>query len=673
MYNVGEDCMNYSSNIRIPWPGWTPVRRIGRGGYGSVWEIERDVEGFTEKSALKVISVPFDASADSYAMGYDEGTLSRSYGDQAREFVREYQLVQAIGNHPNVVACQDISITRQPSGPGWDVYIRMELLTPLVKWIDGRKLSWREVARLGHDIATALVACEVRGIVHRDIKPANIMVNEWGNFKLGDFGVARTMEGTHTATVAGTATYMAPEVVKREKYGRTVDIYSLGLVMYWALNEYRLPFMTKGKLSPGDYSHAERRRLTGERIPVPPGCPPNMGRIVLRCCAYSAADRYQSARDLLDDLDLLLSGGGDPQVTEKNDVPSQEPAAPTAPFVFSPASGEVNKGNDFFKGAVDEPLWEGYWISNEFVKLCILRTDTLYSKYLASPVSGTVTMVDTKEDPRLFEIQNDLVKTSVLAYIYQDSATVVSEVHVKEGDQVRAGDRLMDVPSPLTQLGSVWLDASFTKENTVSALIPVVSEDAQLKVGQPVLRVTEKNPSSSSKQKPSSSPKPQQKEASGNPTVSGEKPCGEVPAVKRAHAQYVQSGTDVRTSLYVVPSDRGEKVSFEGPNGRTVRLAVPANARDGMTLRVRGLGARDASDSPGSLYVRLTFSGRGDGQPAPANNANMRGENGAANNAQADDVNWGEEGYATIGRGFGRARSSSSWPDEEAGKTVGAG
>ena len=658
---------------RFPGPDGRAVRRLGRGAYGSIGEIERDIEGFTEKSALKVISVPLDASAVSYAMGYDEDTLSRSYGDQAREFIREYQLVQAIGNHPNVVACQDISITRQPSGPGWDVYLRMELLTLLVKWIDGRKLSWCEVARLGHDIASALVACEVRGIVHRDIKPANIMVDEWGNFKLGNFGVARTMEGTRTATVAGTATYMAPEVAKREKYCRTVDIYSLGLVMYWALNEYRLPFMAKGKLSPGDYSHAKLRRLSGERIPVPPDCPPNMGRIVLRCCAYSAADRYQSARDLLDDLDLLLSGGGDPQVTEKNVVPSQEATAPTAPFVFSPASGEVNKGNDFFKGAVDEPLWEGYWISNEFVKLCILRTDTLYSKYLASPVSGTVTMVDTKEDPRLFEIQNDLVKISVLAYVYQDSATVASEVHVKEGDQVRAGDRLMDVPSPLTQLGSVWLDASFTEESTGSTLIPFVSEDAQLNVGQPVLRVTEKNPSSSSKQKPSSSPKPQQKEASGNPTVSGDKPGGGVPAVKRAHAQYVQSGTDVRTSLYVVPSDRGEKISFEGPNGKTVRLAVPANARDEMKLRVRGLGARNVSGSPGSLYVRLTFSGRGGDQPAPADSANMRDKNSAGRYAQADDVNWGEEGDATIGRGFGRARSSSSWPDEEAGKTVGAG
>ena len=649
------------------------MRRLGRGAYGSIGEIERDIEGFTEKSALKVISVPLDASAVSYAMGYDEDTLSRSYGDQAREFIREYQLVQAIGNHPNVVACQDISITRQPSGPGWDVYLRMELLTLLVKWIDGRKLSWCEVARLGHDIASALVACEVRGIVHRDIKPANIMVDEWGNFKLGNFGVARTMEGTRTATVAGTATYMAPEVAKREKHCRTVDIYSLGLVMYWALNEYRLPFMAKGKLSPGDYSHAKLRRLSGERIPVPPDCPPNMGRIVLRCCAYSAADRYQSARDLLDDLDLLLSGGGDPQVTEKNVVPSQEATAPTAPFVFSPVSGEVNKGNDFFKGAVDEPLWEGYWISNEFVKLCILRTDTLYSKYLASPVSGTVTMVDTKKDPRLFEIQNDLVKISVLAYVYQDSATVASEVHVKEGDQVRAGDRLMDVPSPLTQLGSVWLDASFTEESTGSTLIPFVSEDAQLNVGQPVLRVTEKNPSSSSKQKPSSSPKPQQKEASGNPTVSGDKPGGGVPAVKRAHAQYVQSGTDVHTSLYVVPSDRGEKISFEGPNGKTVRLAVPANARDEMKLRVRGLGARNVSGSPGSLYVRLTFSGRGGDQPAPADSANMRDKNSAGRYAQADDVNWGEEGDATIGRGFGRARSNSSWPDEEAGKTVGAG
>ena len=243
-------------DIVIPWPDWQLVRRLGRGSYGSVWEIERDVAGEPERCALKVVSIPPEGDWDgSLGLGYDEGTLSESYGKQADQVLREYQLMASL-SHPNVVACRDVAKVSHAGDPGCDVLIRMELLTPLPRWLRGREPDPRDAARVGLDVARALEACEARGIVHRDIKPANIMVDGYGNFKLGDFGVARTMEGTRTATVAGTESFMAPEVERRERYNQTVDIYSLGLVMWWMLSGYRGPFMPAGGIAPGDVARA---------------------------------------------------------------------------------------------------------------------------------------------------------------------------------------------------------------------------------------------------------------------------------------------------------------------------------------------------------------------------------------------------------------------------------
>lgn len=115
------------------------------------------------------------------------------------------------------------------------------------------------------------------------------------------------MEGTRTATMAGTATYMAPEVPS-DRYGRTVDIYSLGLVMYWMLNGYRAPFMPEGMLTAGDAPRAEARHLSGESIPSPEGCPDELSYIVLKACSYHPEDRYQSAKEMASDIDAFLAG-----------------------------------------------------------------------------------------------------------------------------------------------------------------------------------------------------------------------------------------------------------------------------------------------------------------------------------------------------------------------------
>ena len=296
-------------NITVPWPDWKIIRRIGKGSFGEVFEIERENYGVTEKSALKVIRVPSDPSESEELIGegYDKSSLRSFYGGHVKSIETEYQLMNAVGAHPNIVSCLDYKEVEHEDGIGWDIFIRMELLTPLQKYLQDEVFLEEDVIQLGKDLCKALIACEFKEIVHRDIKPGNIMVSRIGDFcafKLGDFGVARVMDHTTHATKAGAELYMAPEVIKREEYGRDVDIYSLGLVMYWLLNNRRMPFLPADRLPTAEEKNdAHYKRVNGEPIPAPIHGSEALQRIVLKACAYHKKDRYQSAKEMLEDLE----------------------------------------------------------------------------------------------------------------------------------------------------------------------------------------------------------------------------------------------------------------------------------------------------------------------------------------------------------------------------------
>ena len=105
-------------------------------------------------------------------------------------------------------------------------------------------------------------------------------------------------------TVVGTYNYMAPEIFGGRPYGSTADIYSLGLVLYWLLNERRLPFLPlpPAALSAEEDEQARIRRLRGERIPAPKNGSAALRRIVLKACEFKPENRYQSAAEMHEDL-----------------------------------------------------------------------------------------------------------------------------------------------------------------------------------------------------------------------------------------------------------------------------------------------------------------------------------------------------------------------------------
>lgn len=281
------------------WPEWRIEEKIGEGSYGVVYKAVRTDHNVESNAAIKVITVPNNAGElDSLQteMGLD-GTRS-FYQNIVEDFVREIQLMQSMKGTENVVSIEDYKVVEKTGEIGWDIYIRMELLTPFNSVLKAGKLTEDEVIKLGCDICAALELCAKRDVMHRDIKPENIFVNDFGSYKLGDFGIARKMESsTAGMSQKGTPYYMAPEIISSPSYDNRVDTYSLGIVLYRLMNNNRIPFLDANAASftAEERMSAVERRLKGEQMPPPAEASEELANVILRACAFDPDDRFASA------------------------------------------------------------------------------------------------------------------------------------------------------------------------------------------------------------------------------------------------------------------------------------------------------------------------------------------------------------------------------------------
>lgn len=303
------------ANTQPVWPGWDIVKCIGKGGFGAVYELRQEVFGDVERCALKVITIPHDHNEIEYMRceGLDDESISSTLESQVGDIVKEYKFMKKMGDNPNIVHCDEFRYSRHEEDLGWDIYIKMELLTPLMKVLD-RMQDEKEIIRLGIELCNALVGCQKLNIIHRDIKPQNIFLSPSGYYKLGDFGIARTMEHTTKATAGiGTYSFMAPEVANGKTYSSTVDIYSLGLVLYWLLNERRGPFVPLPPQKPtfAENENARMRRYNGEKLPTPKHGSQELKSIVLKACAFEPKDRYQTAGEMMQALKQIGRSAGE--------------------------------------------------------------------------------------------------------------------------------------------------------------------------------------------------------------------------------------------------------------------------------------------------------------------------------------------------------------------------
>src|SRR5262245_28001262 len=269
---------------------------LARGGMGEVYRA-RD-NRLRREVALTMLP---DAAA------HDADSLAR--------FDRETRAVAAL-NHPNILAIHDTGTFRTIP------YAVTELLSgeSLADRLKAGPLAPPKALDIAAQIADGLAAAHARGIIHRDIKPDNIFLTHEGRAKILDFGIARIEQpartpgisgdstargrGTSSQFLVGTAGYMSPEQVRGKPIDARTDIFSLGATFYEMLTGRRAfardtPVETLGAVLRDD----PRRHEEAGKIPDA------LKGFVFRCLEKDAADRYQSARDLLLDLRAYQAEG----------------------------------------------------------------------------------------------------------------------------------------------------------------------------------------------------------------------------------------------------------------------------------------------------------------------------------------------------------------------------
>jgi tRNA A-37 threonylcarbamoyl transferase component Bud32 len=298
-----------------------------------------------------------------------------------RRFRREAQAAAGL-SHPGIVGVYD-------TGSDGDVqYIVMEFVTgqTLADVLREREsLDPEQAVGIASAVASALAHAHRKGIVHRDIKPANVMITAPGEVKVMDFGIARAVDSetlTQTAAILGTATYFAPEQARGEPVDSRSDIYALGVVLYEMLTG-RPPFVADSPVAVASM-HVREEPTPPSRLH--PAIGPGLEAVVLRAMAKDRGSRYQTAEDLVRDLESLRTTGSAWAVPPSAAAQSTEviPAERTAVLRPSAPDGSARRHRRRGKG----PRWAP-WVVAMGVLLAVALIATLVLSGLArNPVRG---------------------------------------------------------------------------------------------------------------------------------------------------------------------------------------------------------------------------------------------------------------------------------------------
>ena len=252
---------------------------IGVGGMAYVYKAYDRVEG--RWVAIKILKEEFSNNSDFL-----------------RRFRNESKAI-AVLNHPNIVKVYDVSFGDQIQ------YIVMEFIDgiTLKEYIEQEgTIRWQEAVHFTTQILMALECAHEKGIIHRDIKPQNIMLLQDGSIKVADFGIARFLQSetqTMTDKAIGSVHYIAPEQASGDYITDKADIYSVGVMLYEMLTG-KLPFVADNAVSVALMQLQAKPVMPRE---LNPSIPKGLEQITMRAMEKNPVDRFQSAGEMLDDLD----------------------------------------------------------------------------------------------------------------------------------------------------------------------------------------------------------------------------------------------------------------------------------------------------------------------------------------------------------------------------------
>ncbi|NNH75825.1 protein kinase [Nocardia uniformis] len=253
--------------------GFTGATEIGRGGFGVVYRcfqtaLDREV-------AIKVLTADLES-------------------ENLERFVREQLAMGKLSGHPNIVSVFEVGSTA--TGRPYIVmpYHSHGSLDELIQ--QHGPLDWQEVLHIGVRIAGALETAHRRGLLHRDVKPANILLTEYGEPQLADFGIARLAGGFETTagTITGSPAYTAPEVLQGQTPDATADIYGLASTLFCAATGHAV-FERRS----GEQLVAQFVRITKHRMPNldDAGLPPDLTAAIERAMSRDRGERPATAAE----------------------------------------------------------------------------------------------------------------------------------------------------------------------------------------------------------------------------------------------------------------------------------------------------------------------------------------------------------------------------------------
>lgn len=283
------------------------LKRLGGGSFGEVYQARQMAFGLPLREvALKVFFR--EDNGDAVELAVKEALALAALVERQEETGRRRYLINIY----------DAGLTEDPEARP---YCAMELVqggTLLDRIRLGHPFPVRGVLKYMKEIAEGmtLLHCRQPPYVHRDLKPDNILLDRAGHIKIADFGLAAMVDRIlKTAPAGGTRSYQAPESLMLRLCTPATDVYSLGLIFYEMLTG-RNPFVgldSDGSTGDPALRHLEARK-DGRFLPRPSECSlelrdyPALEAVVMRCLAYNPEDRYQSAGELLKDLDRCDQG-----------------------------------------------------------------------------------------------------------------------------------------------------------------------------------------------------------------------------------------------------------------------------------------------------------------------------------------------------------------------------
>lgn len=278
------------------------VKCIGARGGTSVYIVRSQKSG--QSYILKHIRVPESrkqVDALIYTGAAENEEQAQAYYQQVvTDYQTELETLEKLSESPNLGCFRSYQIVPKEDEVGFEVYLLAEYRKTLVDYLHDNAMTHSCAISLGLDLCSALMDLRDAGLIHRDVKPSNVYLTNQGHFLLGDLGLAKIEELKFCSMPESMlSSYSAPELFSLiGSIEPTTDIYSVGMILYRIYNGGHGPFEDENTSARA----ADKKRVTGEALPTPMYADYELSEIILKACAFSPQDRYQTPEEFKAEL-----------------------------------------------------------------------------------------------------------------------------------------------------------------------------------------------------------------------------------------------------------------------------------------------------------------------------------------------------------------------------------